>query len=143
MIDVGSAVPIHEAARQLGVRPGTVARWVSEGCPVVQRGRRGRGCALLLDVDQVRRWTGADARDAAILELAAAAPELLANSMLQALQQAEGIDKRKLANVLCGAWYVAACSLLDHLRARCPSVPEINGPLPEPVERLRKIGKSV
>lgn len=135
-------MPLADAAQVLGVRPGTLARWVREGCPVVQRGRRGRGCALLVSVDQVQAWRGADAADALAMELAAAAPELLANSMLQALQQAEGIDKRKLANVLCGAWYVAACSLLDNLRARCPSVPEINGPLPEPVERLRKIGKS-
>lgn len=137
------ALPIPEAARELGVKPGTLRRWVAEGCPIVQRGRRGRGCALLLDPDAVRRWRGADQRDALILEIAQALPEVLAGAADQASRLTEGPHKRAVAGALAGAWYLGASAVLDHLRTLCPAVPEVTRPLPESIERLQKIAKSL
>lgn len=131
---------VDDAARELGVRPGTLRRWVREGCPVVQRGRRGRGLALVVDVAAVRQWREASERDAAILEIAGAVPEVLAAGIHEAWRLSEGMDKRKAAAILAGGWYLAASGLLDHLRQRCASVPEIAA-LPEPIERLQKIAR--
>ena len=137
------ALPVTEAARELGIRPGTLRRWVAEGCPIVQRGRRGRGCALLVDVDAVRRWRGADQRDALILSLAQALPGVLAGTAEEASRLTEGPHKHAVAGALAGAWYLGASAVLDCLRAHCPAVPEVKRPLPETIERLQKIAKSL
>lgn len=137
---MSEALAVDDAARELGVRPGTLRRWVREGCPIVQRGRRGRGLALVVDVNAVRQWREANERDAVALELAGIVPEVLAGAVHEAWRMSEGIDKRRLAGVLSAAWYVAATSLLDHLRDGCTSVPEIVS-LPEPVERLKQIAR--
>lgn len=134
------ALAIDAAARELGVRPGTLRRWVREGCPTVQRGRRGRGLALVVDVAAVRQWREASERDAVTLELAGIVPEVLAASIHDAWRMAEGLDKRRLAGVLSAAWYMAATGLLDSLRDGCKGVPEIVS-LPHPVERLKKIAR--
>ncbi len=126
----------------LGVRPGTLARWVREGAPCVQRGRRGRGNALLIDPDAVRTWLGADTADALILELAATFPDVLATAAGDAFHLIEGPHKRATAGALAGAWFLAASAVLDHLRQRCASVGEIQA-LPDEVQRLQKIAKGV
>lgn len=136
------ALTVTEAARALGIKPGTLARWVRDGAPVVQRGRRGRGCALLVDLDAVRRWRGADERDALILELAQALPEVLACAVAEAHRLTDGPHKTAAAGVLAGCWYLSATAVLDLLRKRCASVAEIEA-LPEQVQRLQKIAKSV
>jgi hypothetical protein len=117
-------------------------RWVREGAPVVQRGRRGRGCALLVDPAAVRRWRGADARDAVVMALAQVVPEILATATQDALQRTEGPHKRALAGCMVAAWYLGASAVLDHLRGIVAEVPEVTAPLPEPIERLRKIAAS-
>jgi hypothetical protein len=137
-----SALAVTEAASALGVRPGTLMRWVREGAPVVQRGRRGRGCALLVDPAAVRRWRGADARDALVLELAQVVPEILAAATEEALRSTEGPHKRALAGCMAAGWYLGSSAVLDHLRAIVATVPEVTAPLPEPIERLRKIAAS-
>lgn len=137
-----AGIPVTEAAQVLGIRPGTLARWVREGCPVVQRGRRGRGCALLIDPEAVRRWRGATAVDAVLLELAGALPEVLAAAAENAHRLTDGPHKVAAAGVLAGAWYLMACAGVDLLRQRCPSVPEVRA-IPAPVARLQKIAKGL
>jgi len=91
-------------------------------------------------VDAVLAWRRASRSDALILELAGELPNVLAAASLQAFAQIEGSDKPRMAGVLAGVWYVAACTVLDHLRAKCPEVPEISS-IPPEVERLRKIAR--
>lgn len=55
-----TALPLEQAAHELGVKPRTLQRWTREGCPVAQRGRRGRGHAALIDPDAVRQWRDAN-----------------------------------------------------------------------------------
>jgi len=134
------ALPIAEAARELRVRPGTLRRWIRQGAPVAQRGCRGRGHALLVDVSAVKAWHGADARDGALLQIAAAIPEILAATTIQTLQDAQGVDKRKLAGILAASWYLSATATLDRLRELCAGIPEISS-LPESIARLKKIAR--
>jgi len=136
------ALPVLTAAAELGVPPGTLRRWVREGAPVVFRGRRGRGQALLVDPEAVRRWRVAGEREQIALELAGQVPEILAKAAADSLQLAQGLDKARLAGVLAGSWYLSASAVLDHLRAICPAVPFAEAmPMPAEIERLRKIAR--
>jgi len=135
------ALPIAAAARALGIRPGTLRRWMREGCPVASRGQRGRGHAVLVDPEAVRTWRAADQRDQVLLELAGDVPRLLAAAIDDAYRQAQGIDKRKLGEILAATWFVGANALLDHLRARCAAVPQLPPELPAQIDRLRKIAR--
>ena len=130
-------MPLAAAARELGVAPVTLKRWRKLGCPCVP-GRRGRGHAALFDVDAIRTWRAAHGREAALLEIATAAPGVLADATLDAFNQIDAPDKRRQAGLLAGTWYVLTAAMLDHLRTTCAEVPELAG-VPEPVERLRKI----
>ncbi|WP_225783684.1 MerR family transcriptional regulator [Xenophilus sp. Marseille-Q4582] len=130
-------MPLADAARELGVAPVTLKRWRKLGCPCVP-GRRGRGHAALYDPDAIRTWRAAHGREAAMLEIAAAAPGVLADATLDAFNQIDAPDKRRQAGLLAGTWYVLTTALLDHLRTTCAEVPELAG-VPGPVERLRKI----
>lgn len=130
-------LPLADAARELGVAPVTLKRWRKLGCPCVP-GRRGRGHAALFDVDAIRTWRAAHGREAALLEIATAAPGVLADATLDAFNQIDAPDKRRQAGLLAGTWYVLTAAMLDHLRTTCAEVPELAG-VPEPVERLRKI----
>src|SRR5690625_2209198 len=49
--------PIPEAAAALGVHPGTISRWLADGAPVYQRGKRGGGSkkTLVIPAD-LRAW---------------------------------------------------------------------------------------
>ncbi|KAF1721963.1 terminase small subunit [Pseudoxanthomonas wuyuanensis] len=133
-------LPIGTAAQQLGIAPGTLRRWVREGCPVAARGRRGRGHAVLIDPDAVLQWRGAGERERLLLELAGAIPGLLAEAAVESLRQAEGLDKRRLAGTLAATWYLSTTTLLDHLRMTCPAVPDL-AEVPEQIERLKKIAR--
>lgn len=136
------ALPVATAAAELGVPPGTVRRWVREGAPVAQRGRRGRGQALLVDPEAIRGWRLAGERQQIALELAGQIPEILARAAAESLQLAQGLDKHRLAGILAGAWYLGASAVLDHLRGTCAAVPLAEA-IPEPVEitALRKIAR--
>ncbi len=135
-----TALPVDAAARALGVPPGTLRRWIRQGCPQAQRGRRGRGHAQLVDPDHVRQWRAADPRAAAILAVAAAFPEIFADALVAAWQRSEGIDKRRLAGLMAATWYSTSTTLLDYMRKECPAVPDVSA-LPEPIERLRNIAR--
>lgn len=134
-----SALPVAEAAAELGVRPGTVRRWCRQGMPH-QPGARGRGRALLVDVDVARQWLDSDPREALFLELADDLPRVLAGAAAEALRLADGQNKRALAGTLAAAWYLSTSAALDHLRASCPVIPELQH-LPPEIERLRKIAR--
>jgi len=135
-------VKIATAAAELGVPPGTVRRWVREGAPVVSRGRRGRGQALLVDPEAIRGWRMAGERQQIVLELAGQIPEILARAATESLQLAQGLDKHRLAGILAAAWYLGASAVLDHLRGACTAVPLAES-MPEPAEItvLRKIAR--
>lgn len=135
-------MPLADAAQVLGVRPGTLVRWIREGCPTACPGRRGRGHATLIDVDAVKAWREAGDRQALALELASALPEVMAAATEKAWMEAEGVDRRRLAGVMAASWYLAACSVLDALRNTCPSVPDVRRPLPDAIERLEKIARN-
>lgn len=107
---------------------------------MASRGRRGRGHAVLVDPATVREWLQAGSIDAVLLGLAGAIPELLATATLEALQRAEGLDKRRLAGVMAATWYVGANAVLDHMREQCSTIPEL-AEVPEEIERLRKIAR--
>lgn len=51
-----SAVPLQEAAGELGVSSITLRRWIAQGCPVARRGGRGRGNSTLIVPDAVKTW---------------------------------------------------------------------------------------
>lgn len=133
-------VPIATAAKALGVPVGTMRRWVREGCPTLSKGRRGRGHRVLIDLDAVRQWRSAGVTDRIYLTLAEAVPELLAKAAEESLRMAEGFDKRRLAGVIAGSWYLSSTAMLDHLRAKCAHVPELTT-VPERIELLRKIAR--
>ncbi len=137
-----TALPIAEAARVLGVPPGTLRRWCREQrFPVAQVGRRGRGCALLVDPDVVRRWQGADVSDALILELAQAIPEIAAAATEKAFNSIQNEPaKRRVAGYFTVAWFESCTAVQDSLRERCASVPEVRA-IPEAIKRLQKIAK--
>ncbi len=107
---------------------------------MASRGRRGRGHAVLVDPDAVRQWREAGSRDAVVLELAAALPQVLAGAVEESWRQAVGIDKRALAGIAAATWFMAANAVADHLRTRCPHVPEVSQ-LPDEIQRLRKIAR--
>ena len=133
-----SGLAVSAAAAALGVPPGTLRRWVREGCPAVTHGRRGRGCALTVDPQAVLQWRQAMTGDRIRIEVAAAIPGLLADAAVESWQRAEGVNKRQLAGIFAAHWYVGTNVVLDHLRDQCPDVPELAA-LPESIERLRKI----
>ena len=139
--DGGECLPVPAAAHRLGVKPGTLRRWIRRGCPTVSPGRKGRGHACLVNLSDVQQWLKADQSDALLLELASALPEVMATASAEAWRQIEGSDKRRLAGILAATWYVLSCAVLDHLRAKCPEIPEVAPTLPEPIERLRKIAQ--
>jgi len=136
-----SALPLIVAARELGLRVGTLRRLIRRGAPTVARGSRGRGRVCLVDPADVRAWLGADARDALAAEVAAAVPGLLALAADEALRRAEGIDKRALAGILAAHWYTSANAIIDRLRAVAPTVRELEA-LPPEIERMLKIARN-
>lgn len=135
----GQPLPIHEAAQALGLSPGQLRRLVAAGAPCARHGQRGRGHVALIDPQAVRVWSGANARDALVMELSGVLPAILADALSRAHQLTDGPHKRAVAGSLVGTWILANGSLMDHLRDRCPSVPEASNELPEQVERLKKI----
>lgn len=135
---------INEAAAALETRPGTVRRWIREGCPVARPGRRGRGHAAKVSLPAVRAWRDAQRADEKLaVELATTLPLVLGEAAYSGWRQIEGADKRRSAGLLAAAWYLMSSGALDHLRGRFPDaeVPEISS-LPEPIERLRKIARN-
>lgn len=115
-----------------------------EGAPVAFKGHRGGGGATLVDVAALRAWHSARHRadERALRELAASYPQELADTLHEAWQHADGLDKRKLARVLVEAWELGTARHLARLRERVPDLPD-GGATPEPIQRmLRAAGHS-
>lgn len=133
-------LPLRAAASALGLAQGTLRRWVREGCPVVARGRRGRGHAVLIDPAAVLAWRAAGERERIYLQLAGAVPVVLAEAAAESLRQSQGLDKKRLAGTLAASWYLGTTAVLDHMREQCPAVPDVTD-VPEQIEQLRKIAR--
>jgi hypothetical protein len=101
-------VNITDAATACGVNVKTVRRWLREGAPQVQPGRRGRGGQALLDPSAIEAWraarNGTGGSTAALEVLAADAPEILAREVWRTFQFVEhdltGHARRTLAGAL-------------------------------------------
>lgn len=133
-------LPLDQAARELGISSSTLRRWIEkDGAPVAQRGRRGRGCRTLICPTAVRAWRAATGREAVLIEISNAMPELIAEAVAKSWQEARGIDKRRLAGILSATWFVAASAVLEQLHRLHPATAPDPRSVPEPIQRLRKI----
>lgn len=125
-------LPIAEAAQELGERPGTLRRWIREGCPVAVPGQRGRGYVMHLDPDEVREWRAAanDSHDtddkgraALLLELSEMVPVLIADATVEVLAAASprtqgGGELRRLREALDAAAKLSIASIRDYLAGK-------------------------
>ena len=137
--DLRGLLPIVDAASALSVPAGTLRRWIREGCPHVP-GRRGRGCATLVDVQAVKQWQRANDRDAVLLDVAAL-PDVLASAALVAWKESEGAtDRRRLAGITAATWFALTNAALEHLRNRGFDIPELQR-LPDEIEYLFNIAR--
>jgi len=136
-----TALTVAEAARALEIPQGRLRRWIRTGCPVAQRGRRGRGGATLIDAGAVREWREAQSDDALVLALASSLQDVLGDATVKAYMQTTGFDnRRRLARVFVATYYVCACAVRDRLQKVCSRVPPINS-LPASIERLKQIAE--
>ena len=113
-----TALPVAQAARVLGLPVGTVRRFVREGCPAI-RGRRGRGCATLVDPEHVRAWAGEPQRDR-LPAFAADVPGIVADGTAAAFaafspQTRSGAEHRRLRDALRLAGDLIARELLARI----------------------------
>lgn len=134
-------IPLSDAADRLGVPVGTMRRWVRQGCPVAQPGRRGRGHAARVSLPAVRAWRDSQRADERLAaELASELPVVLAEAAFEGWRELSGPDKRRLAGLVAVVWLWLAEGALDHLRGRYPdaAIPHLNT-RPEAIERLAKI----
>jgi hypothetical protein len=137
----GRLVTIVEAARELGVDARTVCRDIAGGLvPILRKGRRGRGCPTLIDLEayRARREKTAVGAECALRAFAAEVPELLAEAMELAFREVCGPHKRAIAGELAGAWYRCTTALLDRLRRDVPTLPELDT-VPESISKMRHI----
>ena len=135
-------VPLPAAAERMNVPVGTMRRWVRQGCPVAQPGRRGRGHATKVCLRSVTAWRDAQRADErAAAELAAELPAVLAQAAYNQWLRTEGQGHRRaMAGALAGVWAVFAGAAVDHLQERFPGagIPHMSQ-RPEAIERLAKI----
>ena len=125
-----AAVTIAQAAHELGRSARQLEAYLAAGAPVARRGRRGRGCATLVDVAEVRAWLAA--RDSTngqqqLSALAGAVPEIVADAIYAAFVGTEGPHKRAFAGTLASAWYRVTCALRERIGVGVPepsSTPE-------------------
>lgn len=134
-------VTLPDAAERLGVPTGTMRRWLRQGLPVAQPGRRGRGHAARVSLPAVRAWRDAQRADEKLsTQLANELPKAMADAVYEGWRSIEGPDKRRLAGLVAVAWLWMAESVLDHLRARYPDAGIGHlSTRPEAIERLAKI----
>lgn len=130
------AATLPAAARELGVSVATLRRWLHAGAPQTRRGARGRGRATLVNPAAIVAWRAS--RAVTTNADASRIPDLIADGVAEAFEQAEGLPKQRAAGFACHAWYSASTRVLDHLRESDPTVPDVAS-VPLAIERLRKI----
>lgn len=135
---------VADIAAAFGVGERTVQNWITGGCPVIQRGRRGRGGAALLDLDAVAAWRGSqhDHSDdtAVVLEIASLLPAVLAEACAEAAARADGTHKRDLHGALAATWYLATTRTLQALCEKYPAAAHLlQGPVARPAQIHRMI----
>jgi hypothetical protein len=133
-----AALPLRDAARELGVSARQLERDVAAGAPVARRGGRGRGRVTLVDPAAIAAWRSAGAPTAGLLALSAELPELVANAVDDAFRQTEGPHKAATAGAMAGTWYLVTTAILDRLRREMAEVPELSA-VPDKIDRLRRI----
>lgn len=126
-------LPLPDAARELGIPPGTLRRWCKEGAPH-RPGRRGRGHAVLVLPDAIRAWRGEPGH----LALAQELPAVMAAALHGEWLRATGPDKRRNAALVAACWFIATNAALDALRRRDGRIPEAVK-VPEIIRQLQKI----
>jgi len=113
-----TGLPLHAAADALGIRPGTLRRWIKRDCPVAARGRRGRGCATLVDPAAVRAWREAGAVEPSLREeLRRAIPQTIADAALEtaatfSLRAQTGAEHRLLHEAIAVASRASTAAVL-------------------------------
>lgn len=136
-----AALPLPEAARQLGIGASTLRRWVAAGAPTARRGRPGRGGQALYDPQAIASWRAAgsapkveptdqalDVR-AALLDL----PELIVETIAGHYRDVEGPHKRALAAEFAAVAYLILFALEDRI-----GIPAVEH---EQLEQLRQIAE--
>ncbi|MCR6651802.1 MAG: hypothetical protein NVV73_10085 [Cellvibrionaceae bacterium] len=134
-------LPIEKAAIELGTKPGTLRRYCKQGMPH-QPGGKGRGKAVMVDPAVARHWITAPPDARQVLSIAGDLPSVLATAIFECWQQAEGVNKQRLAGVLAAGWYLAATAVLDRMREHNSAVPDISS-LPAEIQYLQKIARGV
>ena len=135
-----TGLPVADAARELGVSVPTLRRWLRAGAPIAHRGRRGRGCAALVDPVAVASWRRQEGGTDALLAFAGRIPEIVAAASMATFREVDGPHKRAFAGALAAGWYLCSLALLDALRA---DGLEVSGPdrKPEAIILLQKIAR--
>lgn len=141
-----TALPVVEAAKVLGIPPGTLRRWCRENCPH-RPGRRGRGGALLVDPEEAREWHEkrkfVDPVTAAVKEIAHDIPLLLAAATLGSFKEIKDDPaKCRMAGILAASWLVQVTAMTVYLRKFAPSLPEVTRPYPDEVQYLEHLAES-
>jgi hypothetical protein len=134
-------LPIEKAAIELGTKPGTLRRYCKQGMPH-QPGGKGRGKAVMVDPAVARHWISAPPDARQVIALASELPGWIAKAIFNCWQEADGLDKRRLAGVLAAGWYMAAVTVLDGLREQNSAVPDISS-IPPEIQHLQKIARGV
>ena len=130
-------VKLSDAAISLGVSQAVLRRWLRDGAPVAVPGRKGRGCAMLLNVEDLAAWRDAQTANAQLMRLAGEVSEIVADAIYEVFLQAEGSHKRTLAGSLAACWYLVTTALHDRIRKSVP-VAEIQI-IPAKIAQLRVI----
>ena len=136
-----ATVPLKCAAAELGLSLPTLKRNIRAGAPVAKRGRRGRGCATLIDPAAFAAWRrsrATPAHDDRLLVITGELPELIAATVYECFIAMDGPHKRACASELAKCWFLVTTAVLDRLRTDRPDVPELDA-VPEKINALRSI----
>ncbi len=104
-----------DAARALGVRPGTLRKWIRRGAPVVEPGGNGPGQSALVDIAAIEAWRGRKSDDAPLVRLdtSALAKGLLATYRANTHRQL-GLTNRQAAAMLVESYWHTVRAATNH-----------------------------
>ena len=112
-----------DLSAHMGVSLPTIDRWVKEGCPVVQRGRR--GVEWVFDLPEVIRWWGNRCVEAASGDSPSDLAEIERRTALAKMQQAElTLAKAKGEVAPIREFERAQAKVFAEIRANIMNVPQ-------------------